>query len=105
MRSKHEEMWAAHFDRIGLAWEYEAVTFRAAGRKYTPDFALLCRTLFVEIKVWGTKNVHNHFELCSKPLLLIFGTPARHYIRVKPANADRFLLGHLRHWTHVYNVL
>lgn len=104
MRSFHEKAWAAYFDRIGLAWEYEAVTFRAAGRSYTPDFALLGRTLFVEIKAWGAKNI-NAFELCPHTLILIFGMPTRHYIRLKPAGADRFNPGHLKHWSYVYNAL
>lgn len=104
MRSYHERLWAAYFDRIGLAWEYEAVTFRAAGRSYTPDFALLGRTVFVEIKAHGAKP-KNLFHLCSSTLVLIFGTPDQHYIRLKPAGKDRFLPGHLKHWSHVYTAL
>lgn len=93
------------FSEIGLAWEYEPVTFRVAGQSYTPDFALLGRTLFVEIKTDRARNLKNHFELCDQTLLLIFGTPERHYIRIKPAGASRFLSGHLRHWTDVYTAL
>ncbi len=104
MRSFHEKAWAAYFTHIGLAWEYEAVTFRVAGRSYTPDFALLGRTIFVEIKTHGAKP-KNAFELCPFTLILIFGLPTCHYIRLKPAGANQFRPGHLKHWSHVYTAL
>ena len=97
LKSKHEFAWALHFDRGRLDWEYEAVTFRSGRLSYTPDFALYSRTLFIEIKVWGAVRI-NRIELCNLPLLLIFGTPARHYIRFKPAGTDRVLPGHFTSW-------
>lgn len=35
MRSRHERRWAMFFCEIGLAWEYEPVTFRVAGQSYS----------------------------------------------------------------------
>lgn len=101
-RSEHERLWAHYFDQIGLAWEYETVTFRDGKLSYTPDFPILARTIFVEIKTYTSKRF-NRFELCHAPLILIHGTPGRHYIHVKPAKAARFLPGHLKHWSHIYD--
>lgn len=103
MRSEHERIWAKYFTSIGLSWEYEPVTFRQAGHRYTPDFALLGQSVFVEIKTFSARNVHNAFHLCTKPLILIYGLPSKHYIRIKPAQADRFSPGHLKHWSHIYD--
>lgn len=94
-RSRVEFAWAQEFDARGLAWEYETVVFRTAEGAYTPDFPLEHRTLYVECKVWGARNVHNKFHLCHAPLLLIFGVPNKHYIRYKPAGATQFTPQHL----------
>lgn len=97
LRSKTEFAWALHFDRLKIAWEYETVTFREGRTSYTPDFPLYERTLFIEIKVWGATKI-NQIHLCNFPLLLIFGLPERHYVRYKPAEADRVLPGHFTSW-------
>lgn len=100
-KSNHERMWAHHFDLLGLSWEYETVTFRQGRLSYTPDFSILSGTIFVEIKTYTSKKF-NRFELCPSPLLLVHGTPGRHYIHIKPAGSTRFLPAHLKHWSHIY---
>src|SRR5690242_5147132 len=79
-KSLHEFAWAQFFDAEGFEWEYEQVVFREGRESYTPDF-VLDRTL---------------------PLLLIFGTPTRHYIRFKPAGSSSFAPGHFRAWSDAY---
>ncbi len=97
LKSKHEFAWALHFDRAKMPWEYEAATFRDGHAAYTPDFSLHRRTLFIEIKVWGATRI-NQIHLCPFPLLLIFGMPERHYIRLKPAGMNTVQAGHFTSW-------
>lgn len=107
LKSKTEFLWARRFEVEGYAWEYEPTRFRADGitpgkQFYTPDFSVDVRTLFIEIKIWGATNLENNFYLCPLPLLIIFGTPDRHYVRVKPTGAAQLDRGHFRHWTLAY---
>lgn len=97
LKSRHEFAWAQTFEAEGIPWEYETMTFRAGRFSYTPDFLLYSRSLIVEIKVWGATRI-NRIDLCTLPLLLIFGLPERHYIRLKPAGAARVLPGHFTSW-------
>jgi hypothetical protein len=100
-KSAHEFAWAQFWDGEGLDWEYEPMCFREGHHTYTPDFGLADRTLFIEIKTYGAKQL-NRFHLCTKPLLLIFGTPEHCYIRFKPNLADRFILTRFTDWTRAY---
>lgn len=102
LKSKVEFAWARFFHVEGFDWEYEPVKFRAGRESYTPDFGLDGRAFFIETKAYGAKNIHNRFELCDKPLLLIYGAPERHYIRFKPAGAVTFQPGHYTNWTRAY---
>jgi hypothetical protein len=107
LKSKTEFYWARHFEVQEIAWEYEPTRFKADGGvsgklSYTPDFGLNNRTLFIEIKIWGATNVDNNFCLCIPPLLIIFGTPDRHYVRLKPAGAIQLDRGHFRNWNLAY---
>ena len=47
-RSQLEARWAAHFDRRGIAWEYEPVSFDG----WTPDFRLVMdgAQVYAEVK-------------------------------------------------------
>lgn len=101
LKSKTEFYWARFFEQQRLPWEYEPVAFRLGRTSYTPDFALNNRAFFVEIKVWGA-NVENKIHLCDSPLLIIFGSPARHYIRFKPARSTVIERGHFLHWNLAY---
>lgn len=83
-KSKHEHMWYTWFERLGLQWEYEPVTFlhpektsKNRGLTYTPDFGLECNAVFVEVKTYGNQVVKNLIELCNKPLILAFGHPLK----------------------------
>jgi len=107
LKSKTEFYWARHFEVQEITWEYEPTRFRAGegtpGRlSYTPDFGLNNCALFIEIKIWGATNVENNFYLCPLPLLIIFGTPDRHYVRLKPAGATQLDCGHFQDWSLAY---
>lgn len=101
-RSRTEFAWAQEWEAQGLSWEYETVTFRTDEGSYKPDFPLCERRIFVEIKTENARNLHNKFHLCTAPLLLIFGLPTKHYIRVKPANSPVFLPGRFRTFSFAY---
>lgn len=70
MRSRVEVAWAQYFDGYEMPWEYEPVKFW----RYRPDFGLLDRQVFVEVK---GKNMplNNHLWSCQYPLLLVIGYP------------------------------
>lgn len=83
-KSKHEYMWYTWFERLGLQWEYEPVTFlhpektsKDRGLTYTPDFGLEMNSVFVEVKTYGKQHVKNLLELCNRPLILAFGHPLK----------------------------
>lgn len=95
-RSRTEFAWAQEFEARAIEWEYETVTFRTTEGSYRPDFPMCNRTFYIEIKVWGARNLHNKFHLCPAPLLLVFGDPRRCYIRYKPAGSLSFAPGRLR---------
>jgi hypothetical protein len=83
-KSKHEYMWYTWFERLGLQWEYEPVTFlhpekttKGNALTYTPDFGLECNAVFVEVKTYGKQYVRNLLGLCNKPLILAFGHPLK----------------------------
>lgn len=88
-RSKTEAVWAQHFDKIGIPWVYEPVTFRSGGARYTPDFQLDNLPIFVEIKAAiGPLNRGAHLVYqdskftrpsCGHPLILICGLPKGHF--------------------------
>lgn len=102
LKSRHEFAWAQYFEAEGFDWEYEPETFKGDGRRYTPDFRL-AGAIFIEIKADRARNLDNHFDLCNKPLLLIFGEPyARPYIRLKPAGAPAFLPDRLKTFAEAY---
>lgn len=96
MRSKVERIWAQHFSRSGLHWKYELVTFGKKER-YTPDFYIIEKDIFIEIKVEYGRRL-NQFHLCQWPLLLIFGTPDRHYAYFKQRGATDFDRTRMTNW-------
>lgn len=80
MRSKLEVTWAEFFDDQGLAWEYEPVKFH---RRYTPDFGLYQRAVFVEVKpASGGYRGLNNIWLCPHPLIVVRGIPGSAEISV-----------------------
>lgn len=101
LKSIVEFRWARYFMAEGFDWKYEPVRFRDGRESYTPDFGLDQNAFFIETKVYGARNVCNRFHLCTKPLVLIFGTPERHYCHYKPAGAQTFLPGHMT-WPRAY---
>lgn len=85
LKSTVEFRWARYFLTEGFDWAYEPMRFRDGKESYTPDFELDGQ-IFTEIKTYGTRNIRNHLHLCTKPLILIFGTPERHYCHLKLPN-------------------
>lgn len=96
-----EFAWARFLYVEGFDWEYEPVRFQNGKQSYTPDFGIDQKAFFIETKTYGDKGANNRFHLCTKPLLLIFGVPERHYIRFKPAATPAFLPGHMT-WPRAY---
>lgn len=81
-KSKHEWMWAQHFQDARLDWEYEPLTFLSPDKTtkdrrltYTPDFGLRLNRISIEIKTYNEKHVRNRLDFCLQPLILIFGLP------------------------------
>jgi hypothetical protein len=79
MRSKLEVTWAEFFDAHQIHWEYEPVRFW----RYTPDFGLNHRAVFLEVK--GTPKL-NRIHSCKPPLIIAFGSPMDSEIAVKQRN-------------------
>lgn len=51
LKSGYERKMAEYFDSLKLDWQYEAVTFKFSnGMRYTPDFYLKKRDMFIESK-------------------------------------------------------
>lgn len=64
MRSNWERLAAAHFDKLGLPWEYEPRKFRLpTGQYYWPDFYLPSLNRYIEIKGFCTFNAMAKFDL------------------------------------------
>lgn len=81
-KSKHEWEWAHYFQKHGLDWEYEPLTFLSPDKTtrdrrltYTPDFGIARNWISVEIKTFREKHVRNRLDFCLQPLILIFGMP------------------------------
>jgi hypothetical protein len=49
-RSRLEARWAVFFDRLGVKYEYEAQGFDLPSGKYLPDFRLVEKDTYLEIK-------------------------------------------------------
>lgn len=94
LKSKVEFAWARHYFMEEFDWKYEPVRFQQGRTSYTPDFGLDENEIFTEIKVYGEKHFSNHYFLCPQPLILICGTPDRHYAYLKPAGKTQFLPKH-----------
>lgn len=86
MRSRLEAHWAAEFDRLGFAWEYEPRCYANEAGQYLPDFYVIDnedRDWIVETKGVFTDDVaavRRRMEIvwASEPhvgLLLIEGQP------------------------------
>lgn len=52
MRSRLEADFAAHLDRMGVAWEYEPKVYGPSGKGYLPDFRVAGAEVptFIEVK-------------------------------------------------------
>jgi hypothetical protein len=86
-RSRLEARWAVFFDRLGIAYEYEAQGYLVNGTPYLPDFKLILpngEVLFAEVKD-GEVDEHEgeHIRLCQglaaqskNSVLLLTGPPA-----------------------------
>lgn len=102
-KSKHEYMWASWMDRNDIAWAYEPVTFKHEGSHYTPDFGLENNTVFLEIKTYGNQVVKNKIEICTFPLILIFGHPLKCDCYVQFPE-DIFKTHRFTDWSSAYNL-
>lgn len=63
MRSTWEIAYAKHLDKNNIRWLYEPTTFDLGTTTYTPDFYLLAKKLYVEIKGWWDKQAKEKFKL------------------------------------------
>jgi hypothetical protein len=104
LKSRVEFTWARYFFMEDFDWKYEPVRFQRGRESYTPDFGLDGEELFTEIKAYGEKRLENKYHFCIKPLILIFGTPDKHYCLFKPEGGARFLPGHIRSFTAAYDL-
>lgn len=99
LKSLHELAWAQFWTRQRLHWAYEPTRFFSGKESYTPDF--LIQNIYIEIKAYRATNL-NKFHLCPQTLLIIYGTPTRHYIHLKPAGAAVVLPRHIASWARAY---
>jgi hypothetical protein len=88
MKSAHEAAWAEFLDGKNIPWEYEPVHF-GVGYKYTPDFSILDRTIFIEVKSIATLGV-NQYAKCTEPLIMVMGMPNNaYYFYIPPSRGVR----------------
>lgn len=80
MRSRLEARVAAHFDLLGLAWEYEPCAFASDRGQYLPDFRITTRSgarWYVETKgpaIAGPELIQQQMEIiwASEPDARLF---------------------------------
>ncbi len=96
LKSKHEYAWAHYFETRRIPWEYEPMHF-GAGYKYTPDFRVYNRDLFVEVKSYSGV-LKNRITRCPHPLIIIFGLPERCYMHVMRSGSTGLESGHSLSW-------
>lgn len=78
-RSLLERDWASAFTWAGLDWVYEPIVFFRERRRYTPDFQIGPRAVFVETK--GDPTLLNrNIYLCNHPLIFILGSPRAYQV-------------------------
>lgn len=93
-RSGLEVMYAAHLTGEGVSFDYEPQVFKLSnGTRYTPDFYLPGRDVWVEVK--------GHFSKRAKEKVALFGV--NHIIEVLDVKAVEAFYGKnystfLRHW-------
>ena len=84
-KSRLEAKWAKFFDSNGIEWEYESVRFKSGAVRYTPDFALFGRRIYVEIKPsmsYAEPKENFGMYLCQRlyPTLQVYGNPQKHVV-------------------------
>jgi hypothetical protein len=100
-RSRLEASVAAHFDKIGLRWDYEPEGFELSdGTRYLPDFYLPQARAWLEVKgahnertdklekfaaeLWAASGATDTYDACA-PMILLVNDPT-HYL---DHNGDR----------------
>lgn len=75
-RSGIEARWAERLDALGIAWEYESIHF-GDRRRYTPDFRLDGKSIFLEVKGYsGELNANIGLPVTEgAALMVVYGYP------------------------------
>jgi len=63
LRSSYEVKYAKYLDKNNIKWQYEPKTFDLGNTTYTPDFHLLEKNTYIEIKGWFTDKAKNKIEI------------------------------------------
>lgn len=103
MKSSVEVAWAEFFDKNRIKWLYEPVKFK----RYTPDFWLYERNLFVEVKSLNILG-GNSWLSCDQELIVLFGKPnelseARYFGRENTAHERENT--HIDGWQQIINFI
>jgi hypothetical protein len=82
-RSRLEAEWAGELDAHGIAWQYEDVMFAEGRDRYTPDFRLARRDIFLEVKPASCRAINPggarlyRGGVIPGPVLAVFGPPEK----------------------------